>query len=91
MISDFENIAISLISNKISVGVCEIWQQLVTPWALSLLMANLTIEENSTVAYNGNTAKHMGGAICGSNCAITVRGITVVMFSNNKVDDGGTL
>ena len=31
LISDFENLVISLILNKISVGVYEIWQQLVTP------------------------------------------------------------
>ena len=31
LISDFENLVISLISNKISAGAYEIWQQLVTP------------------------------------------------------------
>ena len=31
LILDFKNLVISLISNKISVGVYEIWQQLVTP------------------------------------------------------------
>ena len=32
LISDFENLVISVISNKISGGAYEIWQQLVTPW-----------------------------------------------------------
>ena len=31
LISDFENLVISVISNKISGGAYEIWQQLVTP------------------------------------------------------------
>ena len=33
LISDFENLVISVISNKISGGAYEIWQQLVTPWS----------------------------------------------------------
>ena len=37
LISDFKNLVISVISNKISGGKYEIRQQLVTPWSLSLM------------------------------------------------------
>ena len=56
--------------------------------AILIHTSNITIEEYSTLTFNGNYVENNGGALASRNCAIRIRRNATLTFHDNKAGNG---